>query len=359
MNGDLMMLSNAEYMRQFQIKCITHRIPIYGACALTYRCNFRCIHCYLGELRNDASIPDLTTNRWCSILDQVTEAGCLSLVLTGGEPLLRKDFPEIYTYAKKRGMMVSVFTNGSAITDEIIDLFTEFPPKSLEITLYGASAKTYETITGVQGAFDQCMAGIRRLKENQMNFVIKSILMTVNRHEFAEIEKIAKHYSGEFYFDAAIMPGIDGNQSPIQWRVSPEEVIQMEFSDPKRVDVFKKYVEKRQGLSVPADRLYVCGSGQTSFYIDPYGTLQPCLMCTSVRYNLLEGTFLKGWQEVIPQIREKKVGKNYRCAGCDNIPMCRHCPPFFQMETGSEEVCSEYICQLGKLRMNTIRNLFL
>jgi MoaA/NifB/PqqE/SkfB family radical SAM enzyme len=208
-------LSDKEYVQHFNRKVAEQRVPLYGSVELTHRCNLRCVHCYLGDkasVRGDGK-QELDTAQWISIIDEIAEAGCLNLLITGGEPLLRKDFSEIYCHAKKNGLLVTVFTNGTMITEEILELFQDLPPRAVEISLYGATAATYEKITGIKGSYDQCLRGIQSLLDYGINLKLKTILMTLNRHEFYDIENMAKEYGVEFRFDAAIFPMMTGRGS--------------------------------------------------------------------------------------------------------------------------------------------------
>ena len=265
-------LSNKEYLRQFNKKAVEQRIPLSGSIDLTHRCNLRCVHCYLGDktkiLGNGKR--ELSTAQWLSIIDQITEAGCLNLLITGGEPLLRKDFAEIYAHARTNGLLVTVFTNGTLITESILKLFKDLPPNTVEISLYGATAETYEKITGIKGSYEKCLQGIQRLLNQKIHLKLKTILMTLNCHEFYDIENMAKAYGVKFRFDAAIFPCLNGDKTPLKLRVPPEEVVEKEFADPERSLQWKNFFERMQGYSV-LDTLYNCGTGLTYFHIDPYG----------------------------------------------------------------------------------------
>jgi radical SAM protein with 4Fe4S-binding SPASM domain len=348
-------LSNKEYLQQLSTKVADLRVPLYGSIDLTHRCNLRCVHCYLGDKGNSRRNrkQELGTSQWISIIDEITKAGCLNLLLTGGEPLLREDFNEIYRRAKTNGLLVTVFTNGTLITDSILKLFGDLPPRIVEISLYGATAPTYEKITGVKGSYEQSLKGIQSLLDHRINLKLKTILMTLNRHEFYDMETMSKEYGVKFRFDAAIFPCLDDDKSPLQLRVSPEEAIEKEFSDDDRSRQWKEFFERMQGFSLP-DTLYNCGSGLTSFHIDPYGQLQPCLMVTSLRYNLLEGSFVEGWGDVIPLIRERKAGAAHACNRCEKMTLCGFCPGFFKLENGAEDIYSQYLCALGKCRFEAI-----
>ena len=348
-------LSDKEYLQQFRKKVTVQRIPLTGSINLTHRCNLRCVHCYIGdkEVINGKREKELSTAQWISIIDQITDGGCLYLLITGGEPLLRKDFGDIYRHAKKNGLLVTVFTNGTLITDEIIELFSEWPPYVVEISLYGATAPIYEKITGIKGSYDKCRSGIERLLDHQINLRLKTILMTLNRHEFYDIENIAKKYDVKFRFDPAIFPCFDGNNTPVSFRVDPKEAVEKEFSDGDRAREWKDYFDRMKGFSVSAS-LYNCGAGLTNFNIDPYGNLQPCLMVMSPKYDLLNGIFSKGWQDVIPRIRERTVGITGACNQCEKITLCGFCPAFFEIENGAEDIYSEYLCELGQHRFQAI-----
>ncbi len=346
--------SNKEYLQALYKKATERRIPLSGSLVMTHRCNLNCVHCYLNS-EETRLLPhsEMTTKQIISIVDMVTEAGCLYLLITGGEALLRKDFSSIYRHAKQNGLLVSVFTNGTLIKDDIVRLFAEFPPYDVEISLYGATASTYEKITQVTGSYEKCLAGIQQLLENNINVKLKTILMTLNRHEFSAMENMAKNFGVKFRFDAAIFPRLNGDKGPLSFRVHPKEAIEKEMRGENTLRKWKEYLRRFEGTSM-SNALYQCGAGITSFCIDPYGNLQPCLMSTACEYNLLDGDFLTGWHEVIPHIRERKAGNTYACNTCAFWMLCGHCPAFFELENGAEDIPSDYLCDMGRYRYQTI-----
>lgn len=348
-------LSDDEYLRQFARRLAQERVPFSGSIALTHRCNLRCVHCYLGPQASLSEMRqrEMSTEQVLSVIDQVVEAGCLMFLITGGEPLLRQDFAQVYRHAKTRGLLVTVFTNGTTITDEILDLFADLPPHAVEMTVYGATAATYERITGVKGSFARAVSGIERLLERGIHVRLKTILMTLNRHEFFDIEKMADEYGVKFRFDASIFARMDGDKGPTDLRVSPEEAVAKETAGPGVVSEWREYYERKR--DIPAfDRLYNCGAGLTTFHVDPYGALQPCIMTWQYGYDLAGGSFEDGWRNVIPRIRERKPRPDYPCSDCDKRVLCGLCPAFFRLDTGAEDVCSEYLCAIGHLRYDVI-----
>ena len=350
-------LSTDEYLTQFITTCRQRRIPLSGSIEVTHRCNLRCVHCYLGPQtgRPKSGEREMSTGKVLDILDEITDAGCLHLLITGGEPLLRDDFPAIYEHAKKRGLLVTVFSNGTLITERVIGMFRALPPQEVEITLYGATAPTYEKITGVQGSFEKCLDGIKLLTDNHIKVNLKTILMTLNRDELFEMENMAKNFGARFRFDAAISPCFGGDKTPLTLRIAPEDAIDMEFSDRERLQQWKTFFEvsKKHLLT---DYLYECNAGMTGFHIDPAGNLQPCMMVLDVRYNLSETGFLTGWNDMILKLKAKKAGVDFICRGCEKINLCGYCPAFFRLENGAEDIRSEYICRMGNLRYQRIKD---
>jgi len=349
-------ISTEEYFRQFTAKAEQLRVPLSGSINLTHTCNLRCIHCYVRQASDTPKLrsQEMDTRMVHSIIDEITGAGCLELLITGGEPLKRNDFDEIYRHVKQSGILPIVFSNGTLINEPILDLFEELPPESVEISLYGATAETYERITGIRGSYQQCLSGIQKLIERNIRVRLKTVLMTFNSHEFPAIEKIAADFGVRFRFDAAIFPRFDGDKTPLKLRVSPEEAIEREFSDPKQYREWETFSLKHADPQ-PLDSIYHCGAGITHFHIDAYGNLSPCLMTTDVTYNLRKGSFMTGWNSVIPLIFELKPPPDYACTNCHSRNVCGYCPPFFRLEKGSVEVYSEYICRMGGYRYEKIQ----
>lgn len=333
------------------------RVPYGGSLEVTNRCNLRCAHCYLGHKRilKSSTKQELKTDKIHLILNEITEAGCLDLLITGGEPLIRKDFPDIYQHAKENGLVVTVFTNATLVTDEITRLFSEFPPLTVEVTLYGASAETYEKITGVRGSFEMCIYGIERLINSGVDLRLKTMLMSLNSHEFHEIRDMATSYGVRFRLDPAISPMLDGNASPTELRLTPDEAVTQEFSDPERLENWISFYERFRDTSA-TDLLYDCGAGLSSFYIDACGSLRPCLMTGHYGYDLTSGSFMEGWYDVISSIRKRKAPSGFACKNCRDYLFCGCCPGFFFLETGAETEPARYLCELGRRRFEKIND---
>ena len=276
---------------------------------------------------------ELSSTELKGLIDQFVAAGMLNLLISGGDPMVRKDFPEIYTYAVLQGVRVTVFCDGVLVSQKITELFNQYPPRLVEVSLYGATASTYERITQVKGSFERCLRGIDRLLEAGHRLRLKTVLMTHNRHELAAMEAIAKARGVPFYFDTAIFPclphtdnggqansdrattvGTAGTQSrptsvdvappsrpaardrktPMTLRLAPAEAAAAHLANPKKVaELVETYAQTRHHPTT--DKLYNCGAAQTNFHVDPYGKLQACTISTNVDFSLREGSFIDGW----------------------------------------------------------------
>lgn len=341
----------SEFSKHIHDKTVAKRIPLDGGIELTFRCNLKCVHCYVAY---ESKKEEMSYKQICHVLDEITDAGCLWLLITGGEPLVRNDFLDIYTYAKKKGLIITLFTNGTLITPRVADHLKEWPPFSVEITLYGVSRETYERVTGVAGSFGRCMRGIDLLLERKVPLKLKTMVMTLNRDELWNIKKYAEDLGVEFRFDPILNAKLDGSKAPCQLRISPEEVIKLDLADDKRVKSWKEFCERFWGPA-QTDKLYICGAGINSFHIDPYGELSVCIISRMPSYSLWKRSFHEAWYEFIPEVRSQKPKDDYKCGKCDLLSLCGQCPGWAQLENGNPEDPVEYLCQIAHLRAKAFR----
>jgi len=333
------------------------RVPLTGSIAMTHRCHLRCLHCYLGDERHATlESGEQDTAFWRSLIDQVADAGCLNLLITGGEPLLRRDFADVYARAARRGILVTVFTNATLVDERIVSLFDEVTPELVEVSLYGASSEVYEQITGVPGSYRRCLAGVEALLARGIPVGLKTVVMRENLLEVSEMRRMAEDRAIPFRLDAALFPCRDGCQSPLEHRVSADVAIALELADEELLRRTVDYYRKVRGTP-PESRLFSCGAGSTGFHVDPAGTLLPCLMTTTHGFDLRHGSFREGWEQVLPGFREQVVDPGYRCHECEKRFLCGVCPAQSGMETGSLQRKAEYLCALGEARWRAVAPL--
>jgi radical SAM protein with 4Fe4S-binding SPASM domain len=344
-----------EFGKRLRQKIAGKRVPLGGSLELTFRCNLRCAHCYIGDAR--AGIPgraELTYSEMCDLLDQLVDEGCLWLLITGGEPLLRSDFLDIYTYAKQKGLLITLFTNGTLITREIADHLREWPPFKVEISLYGRTRETYEKVTGVPGSYESCLCGIELLLERGLPLNLKTMIMTLNKHEVWDIKKYAEGLGVDFRFDPLINAGLDGDQELAELRIAPEEIVELDLADARRLDKWRDFCDRFLGVAFDRRYVFFCGAGIHTFHIDPHGELSVCILYRAESYDLRLGSFREGWHDFIPQVRNQKARNGNACSECDLIVMCGQCPGWAQLEHGDSQTPIQYLCQVAHLRAQAL-----
>ncbi len=341
------------------------RLPINATIELTHRCPLECAHCYNNLPVGDraARARELSTDEHKRILDELADAGGLWVLFTGGEIFARADFLDIYKHAKSRGFLVTLFTNGTQITPAIADTLVEWPPFAVEITLYGRTRETYERLTGVPGSFDRCMRGIRLLKERGLPVKLKTVAVTINRHEIADMQRFAEDEIGVgFKFDGMINARIDCSHSPLDVRLTPSELVQLDLEDPVRYAEWARMVNDRPAPAQAApsakppgrDTIYHCGGGLSAFSIDPEGKMNICVLSQRDSYDLRKGSFADGWNQFLAKTRTKPATRHTKCTNCKIRNLCSTCAATSELEHGDAETPVEYFCEVAHLRAHAV-----
>ncbi len=326
-----------------------------GTVETTFRCNLRCVHCYVNEAPGDAEeqARELDTGRLLRLVDEIADQGCLFLLLTGGEVLVRPDFPEVYLHAIKRGLLVTIFSNGTLVTEKVADFLADHPPAMVEISVYGHTKATYEAVTRIPGSFEKCRAGIARLMDRGIPVKLKTMALTVNRHEIPDMERFAAELGTTFKFDGFLNPRVDcGANRNGDLQLSAEQVLALDLQNPARIKEFREFFER--AVKPQADEafefVYNCGAGENSFTVDPYGNLQMCQLSRRHSFSLKEGEFTEGWNDFFPKLRARKWQNNDACSRCNLMSMCGNCPGAAEMETGDIEGLIPHFCEITHLR---------
>ncbi len=331
------------------------RYPLSCTFELIDRCNLRCVHCFINQPAGsvESRSSEMDTAQVMQLLDRLAEAGCLFITLTGGEVLLRPDFAQIYRYARQRGFLVSVFTNGTLLTPEIADLLAEIPPVAVEITLYGATQETYERVTGVAGSYERCLRGIRLLMERGVKLRLKTFVITINRHELPQMQKLAEQLGVEYRYDGIVWPRLDGNTSPMQYQLSLEQVVDIELSEPEKIREWVALMNNN-GKKNRAEKVFICGAGFQSFHIDSAGRMSGCISLRDPSFNLFEMDFNEAWERLGKE-RELKRQLHTPCVDCTLGNLCDQCPGWSKSVHHDYESQVEFICKLAHLRLERIQ----
>lgn len=327
---------------------------------LTERCNSDCLHCYINLPKNDSSAKnqELTTQGWKTILDQAAKLGALYVRFSGGEPLLREDFTELYCHARFLGMMVMIFTNARLITPELANLFSEIPPlKKIEVSAYGIHKNSYNAFTRSKNGFCEFQSGLQLLLDRNIPFIIKPVILPPNENEILEFEAWATNHPGiiqsnyAYYLDLrARRDSPTKNQLIKNLRITPQQGLLLETHN--QDSFYREILHFCTHFLYPqGDQLFSCGAGQTGC-VDAYGQYQ---MCTLLRhpdftYDLSTGTLYDALNRFFPKflnLRAKNSDYINRCARCFLKSLCGQCPGRSWIEHGNLDTPIEYLCQVA------------
>jgi MoaA/NifB/PqqE/SkfB family radical SAM enzyme len=341
------------------------RIPLSFDLEATARCNNNCRHCYINLPPGDkAALRDeLTLDEISHIADQAVSLGSLWCLITGGEPLLREDFFDLYRVLKSKGLLVSVFTNACLITEKHIELFRDYPPRNIEITVYGATDETYERVTRISGSYAAFHRGLALLLEGGINVNLKTMALRSNVHELPAIACFCRERTKDFFrFDPMLHLRYDGNAERNEdiraERLSAEEIIAIDEADPKRSAALEKRCSTPE-MAIPSqeltDRLFQCHAGGESFAVSCNGLFRLCpsLWQRDCLYDLRRGTLAEAWFDFVPRVLARTStnhGFLEKCRVCPLMNQCQWCPAHAHLECGRMDEPCEYFCRVAHKR---------
>jgi len=276
--------------------------PLNGQWELTCRCNLKCVMCYTDPFNTPEQIrQELSYEEIVRILDEIHEEGCLELTFTGGEPFARRDFLDIYTYAKTKGFLLSIFTNGTLITPKIADHLKVYPPSMIEISFHGLTRQSFDQITLENGSYDRCLEGIGLILERNLPLTLKTVGMSINRDEIFKIKEFVGGLDEkvQYKFGSDLRPRLDGSEDVYQYQLPQEEIRAIEQADGEfRAERMRQDRCKQEWID---EGKQLCGGGNYKFHIDAYGQLQLCSNNRRQSYDLRQGSFREGFYQFLPE----------------------------------------------------------
>ena len=348
------------------------RTPLAFNIEITARCNNNCRHCYINLTAGDshARSEELSSTEILGIAGQAVEMGAVWCLVTGGEPLLRQDFPDIYLALKRMGLLVGVFTNATLIQKQHVDLFKRYPPRNLEVTVYGVTQETYEAVTRHVGSFADFQRGLALLLENAVPVNLKAMALRSNLHELPRIADFCRrHTKGYYRFDPLLHLRCDRNaqrNSHIRAeRLTPEEIVALEQSDPERFTIMQKHcnelVTSETGC-IDCDHLFRCGAGVGEFSVSYNGIFRLCdsLWAPGTTYDLRKGTLRQAWFDLVPRLldlRSRNPAFQHTCRVCPIINLCLSCPAHTYLETGEMDGETPYFCSVAHARARMLEGI--
>lgn len=314
---------------------------------ITPKCNFQCVHCYLSHHH---SSKELSYDEIIKIIDILYEKEVLFLTLTGGDVFTRSDFLDIYLYAKKKGFIIEIYTNGALINDEIMNIFGKYPPLLVDISLYGACEETYQKVTGVSGAFDKVIHNIKFLLNAGIRVSVKAPVLNLYYHELAQMKEIAESFGIPFRTGFEIFPSIDNDDSVQQYGVKLTDSLKYEFAEfAKHPRTFGEDYDIEVINLQKEKPLFRCKLGRASCAIDYEGKMCPCMSFRHVGKKLTRDNFEEIWGS-FRQYPKMKAASDYKCLSCKAYDFCDICPAMMQFVHGDLEYVDEHFCKSAKAR---------
>ena len=327
--------------------------PLSGAFELTSRCPLDCKMCYIHRKENDCEAlrREKSAQWWLNLAKQASEAGMLLLLLTGGEPLLRKDFDEIYLGAKQLGLIVSVNTNALLIDDERVRFFVANPPQRLNISLYGASEETYRNLCGNGAAYEKVRSAIVKLVEAGISVRLNLTVTEYNRNDVGRIYDFAKQYNlpvqtVTYMFPPLRAGGSASRLSAAQAAQAKLDCLRCKYGE----DMLGRFLSAANSM-LPESEAGECGdtcgeripcrAGLSTFWVTWDGFVSPCGMMNKPFFKADD--FSSAWAQL--QKARQDIVLPPECRGCELRAYCDVCAAVTLAETGSFSGVPDYVCE--------------
>lgn len=318
---------------------------------LTFGCGLNCKHCYTSCYNKPEYIrKELKFKQVKTILDKLYYAGVIWICFTGGDPLSRKDFLNIYNYAKDKGFIVTIFTNGYSMNKRIAKRLKANPPFVIEITLNTVNKGTYEKISREKGSFIKTMQGINLILSSKIPLKIKTQVTRDNLKDFSKTKEFIKSLGLRFRPSFDLFPRLNGDLFPCSLRLSPEEIFILRGG--------KKYIPEEECFKASSptaiksrpQSLFRCaiGSGD-GLHVDPYGNTFPCNLIRLPEFNLLKFGIKEAMNKSLSLVQNRQFKTASKCKGCHFLYYCRLCPGKAYLETRDMESPVGHYCELTQI----------
>ncbi|HKV23583.1 MAG TPA: radical SAM protein [Candidatus Acidoferrum sp.] len=340
-------------IEEMSAKALQLGIPLSVQLDLTYRCNERCIHCYLDH--DDHG--EMTTAEIKKLLDQLAEAGVFFLTLSGGEILMRRDFFEILEYARSLSFCVKLKTNAVLIREPEARRIRDLGVESIQVSIYSHREEVHDAVTKMPGSLRRSLRAIRFLKAQGLRVMIANVLMMSNIGDYPGVKALAAELGVTFTIDPTITPKMDGNRSILNLNIDPSAL----------KNVFREegvLLEGAESCAIPSgqDDDYLdslpCSAGHSACYVSPYGDVYPCVQFPLPSGNVRHQKFLDIWRysPQLEEVRSITLRELTGCSSCNNLKTCTRCPGLAFMEGNmrgpSVQDCEKSFARTGIASVN-------
>lgn len=329
-------------------KALALNIPLNVQLDLTYRCNEKCVHCYLDH--NDHG--EMTTAEIRHLLDEMAEAGVFVLTMSGGEIFLRRDFFEILEHARRLMFCVKLKTNAVLIREREAARLRDLDVESIQISIYSHRPEVHDAITLIPGSLKRSINAIRFLKSQGLKVIIANVLMTQNMQDYPGVRALAAELGVECTLDPTVTPMMDGNRSVLGLGVDVTTLRDV-FRDSAlvgNVDEFCAIPAKAGESELDATP---CSAGHSACYVSPYGDVFPCVQFPLPTGNVRKQRFIDIWRhsDEMNDVRSIRVKDLTTCPSCSHASTCTRCPGLAYMEGNmrgpSSQDCEKSFARTG------------
>lgn len=333
-------------------------IPLTASIELTYACNEACVHCYNpnspreGGLGTQKTKPigEMTAEEYFPVLDDMKKMGVTKIVFTGGDPFMKKDLMKILRYAHNLKFAFSVYTNGQALysNPKLYEELKELYPQYVGLSVYSTIPEIHDSITRRKGSCEKTMEVARWCYDDAIGLQIKCPIMRANKDSYGTVFDFALSVNGMPQFDVNITSSVDGDCFASQkLRLSEEQLLEV-LKDPR----IPLSIENSVGAIDRQPDMMFCGAGESSFNLQPDGTVSPCcafpMDCGNVKERGLEEIWRNS--EKLLKIRMLRYRDSDICGKESYCKYCNRCPGQSFVEHGVPENHSEDNCFLAKIR---------
>ena len=310
-------------------KALQLGVPLSVHLDITYRCNERCVHCYLDH--DDHG--EMTFAEISGLLHQLAGAGVFFLTLSGGEVLLRRDFFQIVELARHLQFNVKIKTNGVMIREPEAARLRELGVEQIQISVYSHRPEVHDAITKLPGSLHRTIAAIRFLKAHGLKVTIANVLMTVNASDNAGVIALARELGVSYALDPTITPKMDGDTSILALRAAGNDLHQI-FRNPELVENVEQFCAPPPAPTDDVMDGIPCSAAHTSCYISPYGDVFPCVQFPLPSGNIRTTNFFDIWRhsDQLNEVRSIRARDLYVCSSCSHVGTCTRCPGLAYME---------------------------
>ncbi len=319
-------------MEAMSARALQLGLPLKAQVDLTYRCNERCVHCYLDHEDHG----EMSTAEVKDVLGQLAAAGTFFLTISGGEIFMRKDLFEILEHARDLRFSIKLKTNAVMVRPARAARLAALGIESVDVSLYSHVAGTHDAITKLPNSFRRTIDGIRFLRDAGIKVSLSNVLMAHNADDYKGVQALAADMGVQYTVDATITPMMDGDRSILALNMDEERSSRV-FHDPTLLGDQAEALTAAPAGPRPLEEAYEtlpCSAGHTACYISPYGDVTPCVQFPYKAGNLREQRFIDIWRDSpqLAEVRAIRVSDVEGCSSCVHGSTCSRCPGLAYME---------------------------